>query len=197
MTLPNSECDPTVMASNYRDYVDQAALADEVGFDGVAVNEHHQTPFGTMPSPNVMAAAITQRTSRARIAVFGNAFPLRSTPMVSIEEYSMIDLLSNGRLEAGFVVGGGPEYYNFAMSPTMHAISSPRVWRWLGELGQNRVRSVGMVGTTSWTASTPGRVHSSSRTRPSGFAGGKPDDTRNVRQGGSRLHGSERQYWIG
>ena len=54
-TLPNSMCDPEVMASNYRDYIDQAALADELGFDGVTVNEHHQTPFGTMPSPNVMA----------------------------------------------------------------------------------------------------------------------------------------------
>ena len=29
-TLPNSMCDPEVMAANYRDYVDQAALADEL-----------------------------------------------------------------------------------------------------------------------------------------------------------------------
>jgi len=65
--------------------------------------------MGTMPSPNVIAAAISQRTKNRRIAIFGNALPLRSTPLVSLEEYSMIDLLSNGRLEAGFVVGGGPE----------------------------------------------------------------------------------------
>ena len=148
-TLPNAFCDPAVMASNYRDYVDQAVLADEVGFDGVAVNEHHQTPFGTMPSPNVMAAAISQRTSRARIAVFGNALPLRSTPLVSIEEYTMLDLLSNGRLEAGFVVGGGPEYYNFAIGPTdardrfaeglalaRRAWSEPGPFRWDGKYYQ-------------------------------------------------------------
>ena len=145
-TLPNSMCDPEVMAANYRDYVDQAALADELGFDGVTVNEHHQTPFGTMPSPNVMAGAIAQRTSRARIAVFGNALPLRSSPISSIEEYAMVDLLSNGRLEAGFVVGGGPEYYNFAISPTSardrfaeafslvrKAWSEPGPFRWDGE----------------------------------------------------------------
>ena len=148
-TLPNSMCDPAVMASNYQDYLDQAALADEVGFDGVTLNEHHQTPFGTMPNPNVMAAAVAQRTKRARIAVFGNALPLRATPMSSIEEYSMIDLLSNGRLEAGFVVGGGPEYYNFAMSPTSardrfaealslarRAWSEPGPFRWDGEYYQ-------------------------------------------------------------
>jgi alkanesulfonate monooxygenase SsuD/methylene tetrahydromethanopterin reductase-like flavin-dependent oxidoreductase (luciferase family) len=148
-TLPNSMCDPGVMASNYRDYVDQAALADELGFDGVTVNEHHQTPFGTMPSPNVMAGAIAERTTRARIAVFGNALPLRSTPLSSIEEYTMIDLLSSGRLEAGFVVGGGPEYYSFALSPTnardrfaeglalvRRAWSEPGPFRWDGEYYQ-------------------------------------------------------------
>ncbi len=148
-TLPNSECDPQIQASNYRDYVDQAALADELGFDGVTVNEHHQTPFGTMPSPNVMAAAIIQRAPRARVAVFGNALPLRSTPLVSIEEYSMLDLLSNGRLEAGFVVGGGPEYYNFALAPTdardrfaeglalaRRAWSEPGPFRWDGKYYQ-------------------------------------------------------------
>ena len=117
-TMPNSLCDREVMAQDYRNFVDQAAYADVLNFDGVAVNEHHQTPFGTMPSPNVMAAAIAQRTERCRIAVFGNALPLRMSPMISIEEYSMIDLLSNGRLEAGFVVGGGPEYYSFALPPT-------------------------------------------------------------------------------
>ena len=99
-----------------------------------------------MPNPNVMAAAIAQRTSRARIAVFGNALPLRSTPLASIEEYTMIDLLSNGRLEAGFVVGGGPEYYNFSINPTSardrfaeglalarRAWAEPGPFRWDGE----------------------------------------------------------------
>jgi alkanesulfonate monooxygenase SsuD/methylene tetrahydromethanopterin reductase-like flavin-dependent oxidoreductase (luciferase family) len=149
VTLSNSECDPQIQAANYRDYLAQAVLAEELGFDGIAVNEHHQTPMGTMPSPNVMAAAISQRTSRARIAVFGNALPLRATPLSSIEEYSMIDLLSNGRLEAGFVVGGGPEYYNFGLSPTdardrfaeglalaRRAWSEPGPFRWDGKYYQ-------------------------------------------------------------
>ncbi len=148
-TLPNSECDPQVQAANYRDYVNQAVLADELGFDGVTVNEHHQTPMGTMPSPNIMAASIIPRTSRARVAVFGNALPLRSTPLVSVEEYAMLDLLSGGRLEAGFVVGGGPEYYNFALEPTeargrfaeglalvRRAWSEPGPFRWDGRYYQ-------------------------------------------------------------
>ena len=117
-TLPNSACDPERLSRDYGNYIDQASLADRLGFDGVAVNEHHMTPFGTMPNPNVMAAAITQRTERARIAVLGNALALRKTPLSSIEEYSMLDLLSGGRMEAGFVVGGGPEFYSFGQNPT-------------------------------------------------------------------------------
>ena len=152
-TLPNSECDPAVQAANYDDYVGQAVLADELGFDGVTVNEHHQTPMGTMPAPNVMAAAISQRTKRCRMqecsASLALVAPLRSTPLVSLEEYSMIDLLSNGRLEAGFVVGGGPEYYNFALEPTTarerfaeglalvrRAWSEPGPFRWDGKYYQ-------------------------------------------------------------
>ncbi len=147
--VPNALCDRAEMASNYADYVGQASYADELGFDGVVVNEHHQTPFGTMPAPNIMAAAISQRTTRARIFVLGNALPLRATPLSSIEEYSMIDLLSGGRLEAGFVVGGGPEYYNFAQRPTQardqfaealalarKAWSEPGPFRWDGEYYQ-------------------------------------------------------------
>jgi hypothetical protein len=35
----------------YNRYLDELELADELGF-GVCVNEHHQTAYGGMPSPN-------------------------------------------------------------------------------------------------------------------------------------------------
>ena len=147
--VPNTLCDPAIMAANFDEYIDQAVFAEELGFDGVAVNEHHQTPFGSMPAPNIIAAALTQRTSRVRVCVFGNALPLRSTPLSSVEEYTMLDLLSKGRLEAGFVVGGGPEYYSFALNPTdarekfsealalvRKAWSEPGPFRWDGKYYQ-------------------------------------------------------------
>jgi alkanesulfonate monooxygenase SsuD/methylene tetrahydromethanopterin reductase-like flavin-dependent oxidoreductase (luciferase family) len=34
------------------------------------------------------------------------------------EEFAMIDVISGGRLIAGLVVGGGPEYYSFTVNPT-------------------------------------------------------------------------------
>jgi alkanesulfonate monooxygenase SsuD/methylene tetrahydromethanopterin reductase-like flavin-dependent oxidoreductase (luciferase family) len=51
-------------------------LADELGFDGVCVNEHHQNAYGTMPSPNLMGAILARQTKRVKIAVIGNALPL-------------------------------------------------------------------------------------------------------------------------
>jgi alkanesulfonate monooxygenase SsuD/methylene tetrahydromethanopterin reductase-like flavin-dependent oxidoreductase (luciferase family) len=102
----------------YRDYLDTLALAEELGFDGVCVNEHHQNAYGLMPSPNLMAAALTQRTSRIKLAVIGNALPMYNPPLRVAEEFAMLDVLSGGRLVAGMVVGGGPEYFSYQVDPT-------------------------------------------------------------------------------
>jgi hypothetical protein len=40
-----------------KQYIDQLVYADELGFDGMALNEHHQNIYGLLPSPNVIAAA--------------------------------------------------------------------------------------------------------------------------------------------
>src|SRR5437667_324924 len=71
-----------------------------------------------MPSPNVIAGALTQRTRNARIAVIGNALPLYNPPLRVAEEFAMLDVMSGGRLVAGMVIGGGPEYYSYQVNPT-------------------------------------------------------------------------------
>jgi alkanesulfonate monooxygenase SsuD/methylene tetrahydromethanopterin reductase-like flavin-dependent oxidoreductase (luciferase family) len=116
--LPNSLYDPVKGHDLYREYIDTLAYADELGFDGVCVNEHHQTAYGLMPSPNLIAAALTQRTRRCRIAVIGNALPLYNPPLRVAEEFAMLDVLSAGRLVAGMVIGGGPEYFSYNVDPT-------------------------------------------------------------------------------
>lgn len=116
--VPNSLYDPARGHLLYRTYLDTLAYADELGFDGVCVNEHHQTAYGLMPSPNLIAAALAQRTKRCKIAVIGNALPLYNPPTRVAEEMAMLDLLSGGRLVAGMVVGGGPEYFASSLDPT-------------------------------------------------------------------------------
>ncbi len=116
--LPNSLYDPVKGRDLYKEYIDTLVLADKLGFDGVCVNEHHQNAYGLMPSPNLIAAALSQRTTRCKLAVIGNALPLYNPPIRVAEEFAMLDLLSGGRLIAGMVIGGGPEYFNYQVNPT-------------------------------------------------------------------------------
>jgi alkanesulfonate monooxygenase SsuD/methylene tetrahydromethanopterin reductase-like flavin-dependent oxidoreductase (luciferase family) len=116
--LPNQLYDPVKGCDLYCDYLDTLTYAEELGFDGVCVNEHHQNAYGLMPSPNLMAAALSQRTKRVKLAVIGNALPLYNPPLRVAEEFAMLDVLSRGRLVAGMVIGGGPEYYSYQVNPT-------------------------------------------------------------------------------
>ena len=103
--LPNSMYDPEKGRDLYNSYLDQLEYAERLGFDGIGVNEHHQNAYGLMPSPNLMAAALARRTSTAALVVLGNSLNLYNPPLRVAEEYAMLDVLSGGRLVAGFVLG--------------------------------------------------------------------------------------------
>ena len=117
VTCPNELYDPQLGHQLYNRYLDELIAAEDLGFDGVCVNEHHQNAYGNMPSPNLIASILARQTSKIRIAVVGNALPLYDPPTRVAEEFAMIDVISGGRLIAGFVVGGGPEYYSFSINP--------------------------------------------------------------------------------
>ncbi|MCC2096079.1 MAG: LLM class flavin-dependent oxidoreductase [Hyphomicrobiales bacterium] len=117
IVLPNSHFDPVKGHALYNRYLDELELCDEIGFDGVCVNEHHQTAYGMMPSPVVTASALARRTSKGRIAILGSAFCLRENPLTLAEEHAMIDVITGGRLITGFVRGVGSEYFSFGANP--------------------------------------------------------------------------------
>src|SRR5215213_2970375 len=58
-----------------------------------------------MPSPNLMGAALARRTEGVPICVMGNSLALYNPPTRVAEEFAMLDVLSGGRLIAGFPVG--------------------------------------------------------------------------------------------
>jgi alkanesulfonate monooxygenase SsuD/methylene tetrahydromethanopterin reductase-like flavin-dependent oxidoreductase (luciferase family) len=118
VTLPNSNFDPVKGHRLYNRYLDELEYGEELGFDAIAVNEHHQTAYGLMPSPIVTASALARRTRRAKIAILGSALPLREHPLTVAEEHAMIDVISGGRLISGFVRGIGAEYHTFGVNPT-------------------------------------------------------------------------------
>ncbi|MCL6592658.1 MAG: LLM class flavin-dependent oxidoreductase [Alicyclobacillus sp.] len=119
VTLGNDHYDPERGAELYERYLQQLTYAEELGFDGICVNEHHQTAYGLMPSPNVVASALVQRTKKVKIAILGNAIPLRDHPLRVAEEVAMLDVMSRGRIICGFVRGIGAEYHTFSLDPTL------------------------------------------------------------------------------
>ena len=103
--IPNKLFDPKKGHFVYHQYMDQLEYADSLGYDAIGVNEHHQNGYGLMPSPNLIAAGLARRTSQAAIAVIGNSLALYNPPIRVAEEFAMLDVISGGRLIAGFPVG--------------------------------------------------------------------------------------------
>lgn len=121
VNLPNTLWDRSKGPALYAEYIGQLAYAAECGFDGVCVNEHHQTAYGLMPAPNLIASALIERTrgTRVRIAVLGRALPIVNNPVTIAEEFAMLDNMSEGRLIAGFVRGIGCEYHSSMVNPIL------------------------------------------------------------------------------
>jgi alkanesulfonate monooxygenase SsuD/methylene tetrahydromethanopterin reductase-like flavin-dependent oxidoreductase (luciferase family) len=119
VVLPNSEYDPHKGAAEYESHIELLAYAEQLGFDGISVNEHHQTAYGMMPAPNLIASALIQRTKRVKIAVLGRALPLVGNPIYIAEEFAMLDNMSRGRLICGFVRGIGAEYHASGTNPAL------------------------------------------------------------------------------
>jgi alkanesulfonate monooxygenase SsuD/methylene tetrahydromethanopterin reductase-like flavin-dependent oxidoreductase (luciferase family) len=116
--IPRDLYDPKIGHRLYNDYLDQLEFADQMGFDGLGVNEHHQNAYGLMPSPNLMGAAMARRTRNANLVILGNSIALYNPPVRVAEEFAMLDVMSKGRLVAGMVIGGGPEYFSYQINPT-------------------------------------------------------------------------------
>ena len=118
VTFSNRHYDPQRGHLLYNEYLDEMEYAEKLGYDGLGVNEHHQNAYGTMPSPNLIAAALIRRTQRVKIAILGNAIPLRDHPLRVAEEVAMLDVMSGGRIISGFVRGIGCEYISLGVNPT-------------------------------------------------------------------------------
>ena len=73
---------------------------DQLGFYSYHVAEHHGTPLGFAPSPNVFLSAVAQRTRQLRFGPMVYVAALYH-PLRLAEEICMLDQLSGGRLQVG------------------------------------------------------------------------------------------------
>jgi len=91
--------DPRWQKRQVDDFVAFVVEAEELGFDGASVTEHH-APLMTCPSPHLLLAAAAVRTSRIRLGTAVTVLPLYH-PIRVAEEAGTLDLLSGGRFELG------------------------------------------------------------------------------------------------
>ena len=146
LELSNAVYDPKVGADLYHRYLDEKLYIEEVGFDGIMLNEHHSTPFCMGGVMNVEAAILARITKRAKIVLLGNVLPIWDDPLFLAEELAEIDMISRGRLVTGWVRGTGRESvshnaqppYNWERFQEAHdfvvkAWTTPGPYRWEGK----------------------------------------------------------------
>jgi alkanesulfonate monooxygenase SsuD/methylene tetrahydromethanopterin reductase-like flavin-dependent oxidoreductase (luciferase family) len=100
----NRFCEPDAAARVLDEYLAEVARADELGFDWIMIGEEHMTPYGLLPNAAAMGAAIARATRRAKVVVAGNPIGFLN-PLRVAEEYAFVDVMSRGRLVAGFIQG--------------------------------------------------------------------------------------------
>src|SRR3989442_8541190 len=97
-------------AQVYANTLDECKLAEELGFHTVWLAEHHFSVYGIAPSLPVLAAAVARETRRVRIGTAVVIAPF-AHPVRIAEEWAMVDILSNGRLEFGLGRGYQPKEF--------------------------------------------------------------------------------------
>ncbi len=100
--LPNEFCDPEVAHDLYNRYLDLWCACDDIGLD-IMLNEHHQTATCMVPAAPIMLGILARQTKKARLLILGNPLPNRSQPVRVAEEMAMVDVISKGRVDCGFV----------------------------------------------------------------------------------------------
>jgi alkanesulfonate monooxygenase SsuD/methylene tetrahydromethanopterin reductase-like flavin-dependent oxidoreductase (luciferase family) len=104
VTLPNRLCDPETASGLLNRYLDEWCLADELGLD-IMVNEHHSTATCITPSCLLTLGILARITKRARLLALGIPLSHRDDPVRVAEEAAVVDLISKGRFDMGFVRG--------------------------------------------------------------------------------------------
>ncbi|GIF96104.1 LLM class flavin-dependent oxidoreductase [Catellatospora citrea] len=89
--------------ARFREVVDNAVLAEQLGFDGYGVGERHERPF-ISSSPPVVLSHIAAKTSTIRLFTAVTTLSLLD-PVRAYEDYATLDHLSGGRLE--LIIGKG------------------------------------------------------------------------------------------
>ena len=152
LRFPNEFFDPESGSQLYRWRLEEYKFVDQVGFDGIMLNEHHNAPFCMQPQIQIWASILAATTENVKIVLLGVPLPIRDNPVGTAEELAMIDMISGGRLVPGLIRGGGTEQlamnanpaYNRDRLEEAHDLiiktwTTPGPFRWDGDQFQFRV----------------------------------------------------------
>ena len=152
LTFSNSHFDPQIGSELYNTHLDEYEYSEEMGFDGLMLNEHHNTPTCLGATMNLEAAILARITKKPKIVLLGNPLPIFDNPIRLAEELAEIDMISRGRLVSGFVRGTGVEslatntnpLFNRERFEEAHDLliktwTTPGPFRWEGKHYQFRV----------------------------------------------------------
>lgn len=100
-----------------RDTVELAALADRLGYERFWVSEHHNLPTIVGTAPEILMAAISQRTKRIRLGSAGIMLP-HYAPLKVAEQFRVLEALAPGRIDMGLGrAPGGDGMTAYALNP--------------------------------------------------------------------------------
>lgn len=102
-------------------------MAEDLGYDGLSVAEHHTVRY-TCPSPHLLLAAAAMKTSRIRLSTAVTLLPFYGGPIRVAEEAGMLDLLSNGRFELG-IGRGTPNEARIALGRGLSDVEFREAWQ--------------------------------------------------------------------
>ncbi|MBW2397869.1 MAG: LLM class flavin-dependent oxidoreductase [Deltaproteobacteria bacterium] len=109
---------PNALGDGYDKFVNDAAEAEALGFDGYGSGEHHFMYDEFMPLPLQAMAAVAAKTSKIRLSTNAMLLPLYD-PLEAAEIASTLDVLSNGRVSLGLGMGYRPyEFDGFGTKKT-------------------------------------------------------------------------------
>jgi alkanesulfonate monooxygenase SsuD/methylene tetrahydromethanopterin reductase-like flavin-dependent oxidoreductase (luciferase family) len=92
-------------AARIDEFLEQAELADRLGYRGYWLAEIHCQPrFSVLSAPYVVLGAAARKTTRLRLGVAVNTLPVHH-PVQLAEQAALLDLVSHGRMD--FAAGGG------------------------------------------------------------------------------------------
>ncbi|MEE6165833.1 MULTISPECIES: LLM class flavin-dependent oxidoreductase [unclassified Mycolicibacterium] len=139
-----SKYDPAVGEYSVDVLLEQAQMAEDLGFDMVSVSEHHSWPINQASNPAVLAAAISQRVKKLRIALMGPLAAINN-PVRIAEEVAMLDAISKGRISLMPLRGTPNEFVSYGINPDetrdrtreaqaliARALSEPEPFSWEG-----------------------------------------------------------------